>query len=86
MSTDYTIACFDCKSESPIFASASIAYGFKVWEDEDWRKWLGHREHVGHHEGHDLRIVSEHMDLPWNSEWEENGSVPKQSSLETKDE
>lgn len=65
MSTDYTIVCYDCKSESPIFASASISYGFKVWiENPELLEWLGHREDVGRHEGHDLRIVGE-QDLPW---------------------
>lgn len=68
MSTDYLIVCFDCKKEGPIFASSSIAYGFKVWGDDDVKKWLGHREGVGTHEGHDLRIVNENMDLPWEED------------------
>ena len=65
MSTDYKIICCDCKEEGPIFASGSIAYGFKVWASSDmWgesdvQKWLGHRKPVGSHEGHDLRIVHE---------------------------
>jgi hypothetical protein len=66
MSTDYHMVCFDCKEEGPTFASASIAYGFKVWvENPELLKWIGHREAVGHHEGHDLRIVPEGRDLPW---------------------
>lgn len=60
MSTDYKLVCMTCKKECPdLFASASIAYGFKVWDLEPIKKWLGHREDVGAHEGHDLRIVSE---------------------------
>lgn len=68
MSTGYRLVCFTCKDEGPSFASGSIAYGFKVWNTDEWMKWLGHREPVGHHEGHDLRIVSEHDDLPWDDE------------------
>lgn len=74
MSTDYNIACFDCKEVGPIFASCSIAYGYKVWAANDtWgeseaQKWLGHRQAVGTHEGHDLRIVHEQADLPWKQE------------------
>lgn len=69
MSTDFRLVCFTCKSESPsIFASSSIAYGYKVWDhDDQQRQWLGHREAVGHHESHDLRIVNENADLPWDS-------------------
>jgi len=66
MSTDYHFVCYTCKSESPLFASASIAYGYKVWPlDDALKRWFGHREAVGHHESHDLRIVSEHFDPPW---------------------
>jgi len=70
MSTDYRIACFTCREECPaLFASASGFYGFKVWDhDENTRKWFGHKEAVGKHEHHDLRIVSEHVDLPWEQE------------------
>lgn len=70
MSTDYKMVCYSCKSEAPHpFASASIAYGFKVWsQNEELLKWLGHREDVGHHEGHDLRIVHEGADLPWSDD------------------
>lgn len=68
MSTGYRLVCFTCKDEGPSFASGSIAYGFKVWNTDEWMKWLGHREAVGHHEGHDLRIVSEDVDLPWDDE------------------
>ncbi len=69
MSTDYKIACFDCKTEGPIVASASGFYGYKVWDlnDED-RKWFGHRQAIGTHEGHDLRIVHEQAELPWKAE------------------
>lgn len=67
MSTDYIMVCYTCKSEGPIYASGSISYGFKVWKDDEILKWLGHREAVGHHEGHDLRIVSEHVELPWGA-------------------
>lgn len=67
MSIDYRLVCFTCKSECPdIFASASGAYGYKVWDiSEEVREWLGHKEAIGLHEGHDLRIVSEDVDLPW---------------------
>ncbi len=66
MSTDYKFACFDCRQTGPVWASSSIAYGFKVWvTNEELLKWLGHREAVGTHEGHDLRIVHEQADLPW---------------------
>lgn len=74
MSTDYSIACFTCKEEGPIFASGSGSYGYKVWAANDtWgesevQKWLGHRKANGTHEGHDLRIVSEHADLPWEKD------------------
>lgn len=68
MSTDFSIVCVTCKQRGPIFASSSIAYGYKVWEIGEIREWLGHRANCGHHEGHDLRIVSEHSDLPWESE------------------
>jgi hypothetical protein len=62
MSNDYTMVCFTCKKEGPIFASGSIGYGFKVWDIDDIRKWLGHGEACGFHEGHDLRIVNEGFD------------------------
>lgn len=69
MSTDFRVVCFDCKAEGPIYASSSISYGFKVWvENPELLEWLGHRKDVGNHEGHDLRIVSEHVDLPWDDE------------------
>lgn len=66
MSTDYTIICCTCKEEGPIFASGSISYGYKVWEINDVQKWLGHREAIGKHEGHDLRIVNGGADMPWD--------------------
>jgi len=59
MSTDYSMYCFTCKKQGPIFASGSGFYGYKVWDIEEIRKWLGHKEAVGHHEGHDLRILNE---------------------------
>jgi hypothetical protein len=66
MSTDYNIVCFDCKKRGPIFASGSVAYGYKVWvTNDELLKWLGHREDIGLHEGHDLRIVDENIDLDW---------------------
>lgn len=68
MSTDYRIVCYDCKKDGPLFASGSGFYGYKVWDDKELRLWLGHKEPIGHHEGHDLRIVSEHVDLPWQVE------------------
>ena len=59
MSTDYHIVCMTCKQECPdIFASGSIAYGYKVWQMEvSTEQWLGHRDASGKHEGHDLRIM-----------------------------
>ncbi len=69
MSTDYRMVCYTCKSGGPIYASGSISYGFKVWtENPELLSWLGHRTGVGAHEGHDLRIVSEHVELPWKDE------------------
>lgn len=68
MSTDYTLVCYTCKVEmDSCLASGSGFYGFKVWQDsiEEMKKWMGHGEAVGHHEGHDIRLVSEHVDLPW---------------------
>lgn len=67
MSTDYLIACYDCKTISPfVFASGSISYGFKVWTiEEELRGWLENKNGVGPHEGHDLRIVSEHQISDW---------------------
>lgn len=76
MSTSYRLVCFTCKTkseEAPSFASGSIAYGFKVWNTDEWFKWLGHGEANGHHEGHDLRIVSENVDLPWDDEPDGDG-------------
>ena len=68
MSTDYNIVCYTCKKEGPNFAASSIVYGYKVWNDEKWKRWLGHKEDIGHHEGHDLRIVSEDCNLPWHKD------------------
>ena len=66
MSTDYKMVCYTCKETGPIYASSSISYGFKVWgHNPELLAWLGHRNAVGKHEGHDLRIVSEHVGLPW---------------------
>lgn len=66
MSTDYRMTCFDCKKTGPIYASGSISYGYKVWLDNpELLTWLGNKHDTGHHEGHDLRIVSEHKNLPW---------------------
>lgn len=63
MSTDYKIICFTCKEQGPVFASGSIAYGYKVWlSNDDLLDWLGHRESVGRHEHHDLRIISPNAD------------------------
>lgn len=68
MSTEYKIVCVNCKDKGPSFAAGSSAYGYIVWNGDEWRRWLGHGEPVGHHEGHDVRIVSENADLPWESE------------------
>ena len=69
MSTDYKMVCFTCKKTGPCYASSSISYGFKVWTDNpELLVWLGHKEAVGHHEGHDLRIVTEQTYLPWGDE------------------
>lgn len=64
MSTDYNIACFTCKERGPIFASASIAYGYKVWDiDDSMRTFLGHRNSCGKHERHDLRIIDQDFEF-----------------------
>lgn len=71
MSTDYFLVCFDCKEiMEGIIASSAGSYGFKVWDEalEDIRKFLGHREDIGLHEWHDVRLVNEHYDLPWENE------------------
>jgi hypothetical protein len=70
VSTDYSLVCFDCKEDGPIFASSSIAYGYKVWDIERLRAWLGHREAIGKHEGHDLRILHQDADRPWDDDEE----------------
>jgi hypothetical protein len=66
MSTDYVIVCIDCKAEcGEMFASRSIAYGFKVWDHTpEARAWLAA------HESHALRIVSEHIARDLSEEWE----------------
>lgn len=65
MSTDYFLVCYTCKTKMrPAFASGAGFSGFKVWDEKPMLAWLGHGEAVGHHEGHDLRVVSEHADLP----------------------
>lgn len=69
MSTDYRLVCFTCEEEAPeAFASGSIAYGYKVWGSKSNLEWLGDRKPCGHHENHDLRIVNEGADLPWEAE------------------
>jgi hypothetical protein len=79
MSTDYFAVCFTCKTAMPdALASGSIGYGFVVWDDglNKLRDWIvGESEKpgvsksgVGAHEGHDIRIVSEHYELPWEDE------------------
>lgn len=69
MSTDYFLACFDCKVRSKTaLASGSAFYGYIV--DGDYaREWLGHGKAVGTHERHDVRIVHEQADLPWEDEF-----------------
>jgi hypothetical protein len=79
MSIDYTMVCYTCKETGPIFASASGSYGYKVWDIEEIRKWLGHGEAVGLHEGHDLRIVGE-IDLPWDDDTSETLAEPNPRS------
>lgn len=72
MSIDYNLVCFTCKKSCPeIVASGSGAYGFKVWDLEPIRKWLGHGEAVGNHEGHDLRIVCTDA-IDWDITEEQN--------------
>lgn len=69
MSTDYLLVCYTCKTRMKgSFASGSGFYGFKVWDVSEMLAWLGHGQSVGTHEGHDLRIVSEHAELEW--EWD----------------
>lgn len=64
MSTDYFAACYTCRAEmEESLASGSAFYGFKTWDEAiaDFRAWLPA------HEGHDVRIVSEHVELPWEA-------------------
>jgi hypothetical protein len=69
MSTCYELVCFTCECSMPgAFAYGSAFHGFNVCDDAAMRRWLGHGEAVGTHEGHDLRIVSDNFDLPW--EWD----------------
>jgi hypothetical protein len=66
VSTDHFLVCYTCKSSMPgAFSSSSIAYGYVVWDESRALKWLGSGQDVGNHEGHDLRIVGEDVDLPW---------------------
>jgi hypothetical protein len=72
MSTDYKLVCYTCKCEMHgAFASGSIFYGFKVWDTQPMLDFLGHGQDVGLHEGHDLRIVSENIELPWGESVDE---------------
>lgn len=75
MSTDYFAVCYTCKTKlgNPV-ASGSGFYGFKVWTDSGFAEWLGHGMAVGTHEGHDIRIVSEQVDLEWEYDDEGNWS------------
>jgi hypothetical protein len=69
MSTDYNMVCVSCKEIGPTFASGSIAYGFKVWDSKEVNEWLGHRQAVGKHEGHDLRIMVSDA-IPWDTDFD----------------
>lgn len=71
MSTEYHLVCFTCKEEGPSFAAGSIAYGYKVWNEDEWKPWLGHREDVGKHEHHDVRVVCEDTDLPFPRKYDD---------------
>lgn len=64
MSTDYKLVCYTCQCSMPTsFASGSGFYGYKVCAGSGMLEWLGHGQAVGTHEGHDLRIVSEQVEL-----------------------
>jgi hypothetical protein len=70
VSTDYFAVCYTCRERlEGCVASGSIGYGFVVWDDgwEEFRRWLtgGPDVAVGAHENHDVRLVSEHIALPW---------------------
>jgi len=67
MSTDYFLACFTCeKTCQDPFASASGFHGYEVHEmSDETLTWLGHGDAIGSHECHDVRIVSEDYELPW---------------------
>ena len=75
MSTDHFAVCYTCKtSMDQCIASGSGFYGFKVWDEglTEFREWLqgplvdGRAPAVGAHEGHDVRIVSEHHLPDWS--------------------
>lgn len=55
MSTDYHFYCDNCKKIDPeIFASGSIAYGFKIWRGEDLNRVQAFLEE---HEGHKIELI-----------------------------
>ncbi|GAB7525375.1 hypothetical protein [Paraburkholderia sp. 2C] len=51
MSTDYDLYCVSCKARVETVASGSIAYGNKLWRDEQKLSQLQTFlfAHVGHH-------------------------------------
>lgn len=82
MSEEYLLVCYTCESRMPdSLAGGAGAYGYKVWGVDDMLKWLGHGEPVGHHERHDLRIVHEQADLPWNCEDCGFRSLPREGEI-----
>lgn len=86
MSTDYYLCCFDCKKKMrSSIASGSISYGYKVWGTEEMKKFLGHNKACGDHEGHDLRIVSEHYELPWEDLSEKSKNKSYNVNLNSED-
>lgn len=65
MSDDYFPVCFRCKAKyDRYFASASAFYSMRTpfWEEDELRAF---EDWLGQHERHDVRIVWEQDELPW---------------------
>lgn len=74
MSVTYDFACFTCQTTMRMFfATGSGFHGFRIRHGatEELAQWLGDGKAVGTHEGHDVRLVSEHVDLPWEYDGDE---------------
>jgi hypothetical protein len=61
VSTDYSFYCQTCNQlDEETFASGSISCGYKIWRDESLENV---QKFLSEHEGHDVRLVSEHFEL-----------------------